>query len=89
MKSRAISVCPDNMEVCPINGLTGPSGDVECLDTTAELSSCGGCASTGAGQDCSAIEGVWNVGCEQGVCAIYTCAQGYKRSTDGQSCIKL
>jgi len=89
LKSRANKLCPNDMEACAIGGLTGLTGDYECLDTTTELTSCGGCASTGAGVDCTAIDGVWNVGCEQGHCAIYTCAQGYKRSLDGQSCIEL
>ncbi|PCH33632.1 hypothetical protein WOLCODRAFT_22134 [Wolfiporia cocos MD-104 SS10] len=89
LKSRATHLCPDSMEACPIQGLSGLTGDYECLDTAAELESCGGCASTGAGQDCTAIEGVKNVGCEHGHCAIYTCAQGYKLSTDGQSCVSL
>lgn len=67
MKARTITLCPSNLEACPIKGLA-VSGDYECLDTTAELTSCGGCASTGAGQDCTAIEGVWNVACNVGKC---------------------
>ncbi|EPT04320.1 hypothetical protein FOMPIDRAFT_1114132 [Fomitopsis schrenkii] len=86
---RSILTCPDAMTACPIPGLTGPTGDFECIDPNAELESCGGCASTGEGQDCSKIEGVWNVGCERGSCAIYTCAHGYKLSVDGASCLKL
>jgi len=86
---RSVLTCPDAMQACPISGLTGPTGDFECIDAKAELESCGGCVSTGEGQDCTAIEGVWNVGCEQGRCAVYTCAQGYKQSADGTSCIKL
>ncbi len=56
------------MEACPLKGLTATSNDYECLDTDAELESCGGCASIGAGQDCTAIEGVWNVACTTGSC---------------------
>ncbi|KAI0932211.1 hypothetical protein AcV5_004505 [Taiwanofungus camphoratus] len=88
-KSRAAPLCPNSLMACPLPGLSGVVGDYECVDTYADLESCGGCASTGAGQDCTAIEGVWNVGCNQGRCAIYTCAQGYKQSADGQLCIKL
>ncbi|KIY52742.1 hypothetical protein FISHEDRAFT_8917, partial [Fistulina hepatica ATCC 64428] len=54
-----------------------------------DLESCGGCLSTGRGQDCSAIEGAWNVACEQGSCVVYTCTSGYRRSSDGSSCIAL
>lgn len=68
-KSRVPSLCPSGLEACPIPGLTGPTGDIECLDTYAELESCGGCASIGQGQDCIAIPGVWNVACQRGSCA--------------------
>lgn len=57
------------LDACPIPGAHGLTGDFECLDTTNELESCGGCASIGEGQDCTLIEGAWNVACEQGICA--------------------
>jgi len=76
-----------SLTACPIASASGLSGDIECLDTTNELESCGGCASVGEGQDCTAIEGAWNVGCEKGRCAVYNCALGFKRSSDGTSCI--
>lgn len=44
------------------------SGDYECFDIETDLSSCGGCVSTGAGQDCTAIDNVWNVACNKGQC---------------------
>lgn len=65
-KSRTPSLCPTGLDACPISGLLS---DYECLDTNTELQSCGGCASTGEGQDCTAIKGAWNVGCESGKCA--------------------
>ncbi|KAI0689619.1 hypothetical protein BC835DRAFT_1308295 [Cytidiella melzeri] len=89
MKSRAVTLCPVGFDACPIAGLMSSSGDYECVDITAELTSCGGCASTGAGQDCTAIEGVWNVACNVGKCQIGSCAQGYKLSFDRKTCIKL
>ncbi|KDQ08475.1 hypothetical protein BOTBODRAFT_118637, partial [Botryobasidium botryosum FD-172 SS1] len=52
-----------------------------------ELSSCGGCASTGRGQDCSEIANSWNVGCSSGTCVVYTCEAGYTPSLDRQSCV--
>ncbi|OJT12917.1 Protein priA, partial [Trametes pubescens] len=88
-KSRAMSLCPDSLEACPIMGLTGLSGDYECADTRNDIQSCGGCASTGAGQDCTTIDGAWNVGCNSGKCVVLTCAAGYKRSADSSMCIKL
>ena len=68
-QSRATKLCPTGLSACPIPGASGLTGDFECLDTTNELESCGGCASLGQGQDCTAIKGSWNVGCEQGTCA--------------------
>jgi hypothetical protein len=86
LKARAVpTLCPMGLDVCPIPGLT--SSDYECVDTKADLESCGGCVSAGEGQDCSEIEGAWNVGCEKGACIIYSCAAGYRRAYDGKSCI--
>ena len=67
--SRALQLCPKGLSACPIAVPSGLTGDYECLDTAHELESCGGCASTGEGQDCTAIRGIWNVGCVQGRCA--------------------
>ncbi|KAI0793495.1 hypothetical protein C8Q75DRAFT_731202 [Abortiporus biennis] len=89
VKARAVSLCPNKLSACPIAGLSGLTGDYECLDVQTELTSCGGCASTGAGQDCSTIPGAWNVACEAGACKVYTCAQGYKKSNDGKTCVQL
>ncbi|KAI0756993.1 hypothetical protein C8Q80DRAFT_1116293 [Daedaleopsis nitida] len=88
-KARNVSLCPTGLDACPIAGLAGLTDDWECLDTRTELESCGGCASTGAGQDCTAIPGAWNVGCNNGKCVVYTCAAGYLRSLDNKSCVKV
>ncbi|KAF8516184.1 protein priA [Hysterangium stoloniferum] len=75
------AVCPRSYSACPLDNLT--AGYYECMDTTTELRSCGGCVSMGEGKDCTAIQGAWNVGCEAGVCA------GYRVSQDGASCEAL
>jgi hypothetical protein len=62
-------LCPMSLSACPISSISLIASDYECLDITNELESCGGCASTGEGQDCTAIKGAWNVGCERGTCA--------------------
>ncbi|KAF7339463.1 hypothetical protein MSAN_02160600 [Mycena sanguinolenta] len=64
---RSAPLCPTGLDACPIPG--GAVNDYECIDTAVELESCGGCASLDQGQDCTAIPGAWNVGCEQGRCA--------------------
>jgi len=79
--------CPLGLSACPIAGLSGLTTEFECLDTTNELESCGGCASIGKGDDCTAIKGAWNVGCERGRCAVHTCAAGYKHSRDRKFCV--
>ncbi|KAF8237843.1 hypothetical protein L208DRAFT_1245223 [Tricholoma matsutake] len=86
-KTRPTHLCPAGLDACPIVGAW--RGDYECLDTTTELESCGGCVSLGRGQDCTAIPGAWNVGCEQGHCAVYTCAGGFELAPHGTSCIPL
>lgn len=68
LKTRNTSICPKGKEACPIPGTNGLTSESECLDTEVDLTSCGGCASTGVGQDCTAIPGAWNVGCSRGSC---------------------
>jgi len=65
LKSRA-TLCPSGLDACPIS--SSLAGDYECLDTSSELESCGGCTSQGKGQDCTKIAGAWNVGCDRGSC---------------------
>jgi hypothetical protein len=62
-------LCPSNLIACPVAGPPGFFSDYECIDTRHDLQSCGGCSSMGMGQDCTAIRGAWNVGCESGHCA--------------------
>jgi len=52
-----------------VTGLASSEWAYECIDFATELESCGGCASSGDGQDCSAIPNAISVGCEAGVCA--------------------
>jgi len=88
-KQRGNSLCPNEMTACPVVGPYGVLSDYECIDTDQELQSCGGCSSTGAGQDCTAIRGAWNVGCEYGHCRVFNCMTGYKLAKSGTACIPL
>lgn len=67
LESQSTSLCPAGLTACPIPGQS--ANDYECINTATELESCGGCASLGSGQDCTAIPGVLNVKCKQGSCA--------------------
>jgi hypothetical protein len=78
-------LCPKNLSACPIDG--SASGGYECLDSFTDINSCGGCATMGEGQDCTAIKGAKWMGCEQGSCVVYSCRPGFKL-VDGKTCVK-
>ncbi|EFP80221.1 uncharacterized protein PGTG_06177 [Puccinia graminis f. sp. tritici CRL 75-36-700-3] len=64
--------CPAGLSACPISsGLPLKlTAGFECLDVLQEVSSCGGCVSTGQGTDCTTIKGVSSAGCSEGKCKI-------------------
>ncbi|BGP14589.1 hypothetical protein JCM10213_001937 [Rhodosporidiobolus nylandii] len=68
--------------------LSGLKGGFECVDTQQALESCGGCASTGEGVDCTAIRGAQGVGCEVGECVVFSCQAGWRPSLDGKKCVR-
>lgn len=68
LKSRAISLCPAGLDACPILR-PGDFSDYECVDPKYDLEHCGGCSMGGRGQDCTTIQGVWNVECLQARCS--------------------
>jgi len=75
-RNNAQSLCPNVQETaCPIS--TNASGH-ECIDTQTEITSCGGCESLNEGENCLAIEGADEVGCELGQCRIFTMLPGYE-----------
>ncbi|KAK4050110.1 hypothetical protein OIV83_003681 [Microbotryomycetes sp. JL201] len=71
------------------SGVMAGAGGYECLDIQSSLESCGGCASTGEGEDCSAIPHALGVGCEAGTCHVFSCAPGYRPSISSRSCIPV
>ncbi|GAA5836418.1 hypothetical protein JCM11251_007075 [Rhodosporidiobolus azoricus] len=71
------------------SGVMLGSGGYECVDTTQALESCGGCASTGEGQDCTAIRGAAGVGCDAGICVVFSCEAGWKPSLKGDKCVRV
>lgn len=60
----------------------------ECMELDSELNSCGGCLALGVGQDCSEITNARATGCESGVCAVYSCFDGYVVGPDRKTCVK-
>ncbi|KAI0671092.1 hypothetical protein C8Q78DRAFT_1079033 [Trametes maxima] len=82
--------CPRGHQSCPVYGTrmgVGYLKEFECVDVRNDLESCGGCASTGAGKDCSAIPHVDSVTCRKGSCVVGQCAPGYVVSPSGSSCV--
>lgn len=61
---------------------------MQCLDTSQSLESCGGCASTGEGQDCSKIRGAVGVGCDSGACVVFSCLAGWRPNLTGTRCVR-
>lgn len=95
-KYEAMKYCPGKLAACRIgNSLTGDG--YECIDTTSELESCGGCIAGWAqaplgqnetvGVDCSSLPGVaiGGVTCNGGVCEVSSCQRGWRRV--GNACI--
>ncbi|KAI5479521.1 VanZ-like domain protein [Pseudohyphozyma bogoriensis] len=69
--------CPHSQRACPL-----PSGNFECVEFD-ELTSCGGCVSTGSGVDCLSLPGVQGVQCIEDICVAQSCLVGF-RLVDGQ-----
>jgi len=64
-------------------------GGYECIDTQSSLESCGGCASIGAGQDCTKLPHASSMGCSEGKCVIFKCSIGFVANKAGTKCIRL
>ncbi|WVQ70289.1 uncharacterized protein L199_008515 [Kwoniella botswanensis] len=80
-------------ELCPMGStaclLDDSEPSYECIDTTSELESCGGCIhssitplvdSPGGGVDCTSVPGTApnGVTCLEGRCIVYDCDHGYE-----------
>lgn len=61
----------------------------ECINIAEALDSCGGCASTGEGLDCTKIRGAAGVGCSAGTCVVFSCKTGYRPSLSGDRCVRM
>ncbi|GAA5993144.1 hypothetical protein JCM10908_001309 [Rhodotorula pacifica] len=77
-RHRIESRCPSSYTACPL------SNGYECIDTSNDLEQCGGCS--GYGTDCTALEGVYAVGCVRGRCEIWACEEGYKYEPRRREC---
>jgi len=86
--SEKVGLCPAGLQACSVKQGLSASDDFECLDTKAELESCGGCTAgildgdaslATSGTDCTAIAGVemGAVSCVSGQCQVSKCKSGY------------
>ncbi|WVF69352.1 hypothetical protein IAT40_004128 [Kwoniella sp. CBS 6097] len=79
--ARASSYCPSGLTACKVSPLVD---EYECIDTNAELESCGGClygqmgnSTSTAGQDCTSIGAKLGAStCINGQCVASACQEG-------------
>ncbi|KAG8987637.1 Dihydroxyacetone synthase [Tulasnella sp. JGI-2019a] len=82
--------CPRGKSAC---GIYENGGDAwECVDTTSDLESCGGCtiplrASSIPGVDCSQIPHISDVACVLGECRVFKCRRGFVVGKNGTECV--
>jgi len=81
--------CQNGFTACPVvsKARLGNRVGFECVDTDSAIESCGGCAGSGGGVDCTSLPGVDGVSCSVGQCKIQSCMPGSVLSKDGRSCI--
>ncbi|WVQ98931.1 hypothetical protein IAU59_006063 [Kwoniella sp. CBS 9459] len=81
--SRQAADCPAGLTACVVAGY---SDSFECIDTNAEIESCGGCinglfgmGNFTSGTDCTAIPGIafGAVTCTAGRCESFACQDGF------------
>ena len=97
VKERSRYACRQPLSACPVSHLLARDGSsvagagFECLDTLANIESCGGCISpfkgNVAGQDCTAIANADDVACAGGTCIVGSCVAGFVPSADGSACV--
>ncbi|KAF5312627.1 hypothetical protein D9619_002638 [Psilocybe cf. subviscida] len=91
----ADEICPGDAYGCPI----APAGSLSslpnglddwvnqgfyCVDRTADLTDCGGCAALDAKHDCTRITGAKSVSCVSGSCVVDSCLPNF--TLDSNSC---
>lgn len=91
LKKRA--VCDAGFTACGL--YSGSSrGSYECIDTTSDLESCGGCfvplhEKSSIGVDCTSLIGVADVLCKAGSCFVQSCMPGYQVAFDNSMCVDV
>jgi hypothetical protein len=96
VQARSRFACRLPLTACPVSHFLARDGSsvagagFECLDTRANIESCGGCVTpfrgNKAGQDCTAIANADGVTCAAGTCIVESCVAGFKPSADASAC---
>jgi hypothetical protein len=82
-KRRKIPVCPAGHKACPV----GRGKQLECVDVSSHLTSCGACPGSDEGVDCTDFDSMASASCVMGKCQ-YQCPLGYKLGELGCTRIK-
>ncbi|GAA5998877.1 uncharacterized protein JCM10292_005766 [Rhodotorula paludigena] len=87
------ALCPAGHAACSVdNKDAAPSKRdafaFECVDVSSNLEQCGACALDG-GVDCTALPGVAAVGCQAGVCEIWSCETGFEYNAVDAACVAV
>ncbi|KAI5455094.1 hypothetical protein NCC49_002365 [Naganishia albida] len=86
-------LCPSGLTACYLGNLAslkaGRAVSWECVDTTKDIESCGGCQfpqdTEMEGQDCTEMDGVDEVTCNESECEAISCIRGFK--LNGTECV--
>lgn len=79
---KVMRMCPKGFEACPIQGKKGVTGGYECIDTSSDLTSCGGCPGTIEAKDCSTFDSLAISTCVRGQC-VHDCSRGFTMTSKG------
>lgn len=87
-KRSRIPTCPNGWSACVVEGSSLAAPSFECVNTKADIDSCGGCMHGSIrqsglidfkkrGEDCTAIPGANDISCVASSCQIFSCLRGW------------
>ena len=82
-KRRKIPTCPAGYKACPV----GRGKNLECVDVSSHLTSCGACPGSDEGTDCTLFDSMASASCVMGKCQ-YECPMGYAMGEEGCERVK-
>lgn len=87
-KRTRIPTCPNGWTACIVEGSSMATPSFECVNTKADIDSCGGCLHgfvtrggliepKGSGEACTAIPGANDISCINSACQVFSCLRGW------------